>query len=122
MSGQPSGSAGPPRLFVYGSLAPGRPNEHVLANVTGTWEPATITGHLVQEGWGSSLGYPALVLEHEKAAVVPGMLLTSDALEEEWERLDLFEGPGYERVTVTVSLDDGTQRSAQTYVLRTGPE
>ena len=121
MSGQPSGSAGPPRLFVYGSLAPGRHNEHVLANVSGTWEPATITGHLVQGGWGSSLGYPALVLEHE-TAVVPGMLLTSDALEEEWERLDLFEGPGYERVTVTVSLDDGTQRSAQTYVLRTGPE
>ena len=32
------------RLFVYGTLAPGRPNEHVLADVPGEWEPATVMG------------------------------------------------------------------------------
>ena len=28
------------RLFVYGTLAPGRANAHVLADIPGTWEPA----------------------------------------------------------------------------------
>jgi hypothetical protein len=30
------------RLFVYETLAPARPNEHVLAEVPGTWAPATV--------------------------------------------------------------------------------
>lgn len=38
------------RLFVYGTLAPGRPNAHVLAEVPGEWEPATVQGTLLQEG------------------------------------------------------------------------
>ncbi len=33
------------RLFIYGTLAPGRPNEHVLAEVPGAWEPATVRAH-----------------------------------------------------------------------------
>lgn len=33
----------PEHLFVYGTLAPGRPNAHVLAEVPGTWRPATIS-------------------------------------------------------------------------------
>ena len=44
------------RLFVYGSLAPGRPNAHVLAEVPGSWEPASVKGRLRAEGgawrWG----------------------------------------------------------------------
>jgi gamma-glutamylcyclotransferase (GGCT)/AIG2-like uncharacterized protein YtfP len=43
------------RLFVYGTLAPGRPNEHMLAEVDGEWETATVRGRLVQEGWGADL-------------------------------------------------------------------
>jgi gamma-glutamylcyclotransferase (GGCT)/AIG2-like uncharacterized protein YtfP len=39
------------RLFVYGTLAPGRPNEHVLSEIGGTWEAAIVTGTLRQEGW-----------------------------------------------------------------------
>ncbi|MGH3347194.1 MAG: gamma-glutamylcyclotransferase family protein, partial [Nocardioides sp.] len=53
----------PPRLFAYGSLAPGRPNAHILDDLAGTWEPATTTGHLVHDDWGAALGYPALVLD-----------------------------------------------------------
>ena len=47
------------RLFVYGSLAPGESNAHVLAGIDGTWEPATVTGTLHPEGWGATLGFPA---------------------------------------------------------------
>ena len=43
------------RLFVYGTLAPGRPNEHILADVAGEWEPASVTGRLLEEGWGAAV-------------------------------------------------------------------
>jgi gamma-glutamylcyclotransferase (GGCT)/AIG2-like uncharacterized protein YtfP len=36
------------RLFVYGTLAPGRPNEHVFAEIPGRWEAATVKGKLVE--------------------------------------------------------------------------
>jgi gamma-glutamylcyclotransferase (GGCT)/AIG2-like uncharacterized protein YtfP len=80
-------AAGPPRLFAYGSLAPGRPDGHVLADVAGTWEPATLRGDLVQDGWGAARGYPALVLHQDTTHVVSGMPLTSDVLEEAWGTL-----------------------------------
>ena len=40
------------RPFVYGTLAPGRPNQHVLAHVPGTWEPDTVKGDPRRAGWG----------------------------------------------------------------------
>ena len=51
------------KLFVYGTLAPGRPNAHVLGAIGGTWQPATVKGHLKQRGWGAEMGYPGLVLD-----------------------------------------------------------
>ena len=38
------------RLFVYGTLAPGKPNHHVISDVAGEWENATVKGTLVNEG------------------------------------------------------------------------
>jgi len=43
------------KLFVYGTLGPGRPNEHVLDAVGGSWETATVSGTLREEGWGAVL-------------------------------------------------------------------
>ena len=51
---------GPNRLFVYGTLAPGRSNADVLADVPGVWEPATVTGTLLPEGWARRPVSPAL--------------------------------------------------------------
>lgn len=104
------------RLFVYGTLAPGRPNEHILAVIPGEWEPATVTGTLLQEGWGAAVGYPGIVLgEHGTEA--EGFLFTTESLAEHWARLDEFEGEGYERVLTTVKLDDGTAVEAYIYTL-----
>jgi gamma-glutamylcyclotransferase (GGCT)/AIG2-like uncharacterized protein YtfP len=119
MTGEAAGGAAPSRLFAYGTLAPGRANAHLLADVHGTWEPATLRGHLVQAGWGAALGYPAVLLDNDPADAVSGMLLTSDALDGVWDELDAFEGDGYQRVIVDVTVADGTRRSAQAYVLRT---
>jgi gamma-glutamylcyclotransferase (GGCT)/AIG2-like uncharacterized protein YtfP len=121
MTSEPTEPAGPPRLFAYGTLAPGRPNARLLADTPGTWEPATTPGCLVHEGWGATLGYPALVLDPHSTEVVSGMLLTSQDLSRQWEVLDAFEGPAYERVNIIVTKTDGTERSAQTYALRPNP-
>ena len=105
------------RLFVYGTLAPGRPNEHILANVPGEWEPAFVSGRLLEEGWGAAAGYPGIVLD-QQGSDVRGFLFSADALAEHWARLDQFEGPGYERVHATVKRKDGTTVEAYIYALR----
>ena len=105
------------RLFVYGTLAPGRPNEHVLANVPGEWEPATVIGKLFEEGWGAAAGYPGLVLDKD-GGDVEGFLFSSEKLAEHWRRLDEFEGDGYERVLTRVKLKNGTAIDAYIYALK----
>ena len=45
-------------LAVYGTLAPGRPNYHVLEPFGGKWADGVVEGDLLQEGWGAALGYP----------------------------------------------------------------
>lgn len=106
------------RLFVYGTLAPGRPNEHVLADIPGNWKPASVVGTLVQKGWGAAIGYPGIVLD-EQGSTIRGLLFSSERLAEHWARLDEFEGDGYERVPTTVRLEDGTTLDAYIYQLST---
>ena len=105
------------RLFVYGSLAPGRPNYHVLEDVPGHWEPATLKGILHEEGWGAELGYPGITPD-ENGEDVNGFVLESDQLDDVWPRLDEFEGDGYERQEVTVTVREIDQVSAYVYALR----
>jgi len=104
------------RLFVYGSLAPGRRNAHVLADVPGAWQPATVRGTLFQEGWGAALGYPGIVLD-ERGDRIRGFVFSSDELPLHWDRLDAFEGEGYERVVATAELEDDTRVEAYIYAL-----
>ena len=111
-----SGGPGPHRLFVYGTLAPGRSNAHMLADVPGEWEPATVTGTLLPEGWGAAAGYPGIILG-EQGGRVAGFLFTSDRLAGHWARLDAFEGDGYERVLTTVTRADGSAVEAYVYAL-----
>lgn len=103
------------RLFVYGTLAPGRPNEHLLADVDGGWEPATVRGVLVQEGWGAGLGFPAIALAAD-GPEVSGFLFVSDRLDDHWARLDAFEGEEYDRVVAPAKRTDGQEADAHVYV------
>lgn len=105
------------RLFVYGTLAPGRPNAHVLADVSGTWEAATVKGTLLPQGWGAAVGYPGIVL-HDDGSEVHGMLFTAEDLAKHWQRLDRFEGEGYELRLTPVTLHRGGTAQAHIYVLR----
>jgi len=107
-------------LFVYGSLAPGRANAHVLADIPGQWRPATVRGTLHAEGWGAAMGFPGLVLD-PGGDDVAGLVFTSAELPALWERLDDFEGEGYIRVITTARLDDGSQVRAHVYSLAPAP-
>jgi gamma-glutamylcyclotransferase (GGCT)/AIG2-like uncharacterized protein YtfP len=89
------------RLAVYGSLAPGRENHHVVAPLGGTWASGVVEGDLRVEGWGAALGYPALRLRRGGPAMV-AQVLASEALRGAWPELDAFEGPEYRRVLVPV--------------------
>jgi len=103
------------RLAIYGSLAPGHPNHHHVAALRGRWIPGEVHGRLVEAGWGAALGYPALVL-HPDGPAVGVQVLESDDLPAHWSHLDDFEGPGYERVLITVRTATGDVE-AYVYVL-----
>lgn len=93
------------RLATYGTLAPGRSNHHQLENLNGTWTRGTVKGHLKQSGWGAAQGYPGLVLD-PAGEDVEVFLFESDDLPAHWQRLDAFEGDGYQRVVVQVKTGD----------------
>ena len=105
------------RLFVYGTLGPGRPNEHVLTAIGGTWENGSVNGYLRSEGWGAEMGYPGIVLD-ARGDEIAGFIFSSENLEHHWGALDDFEGAEYERVLTDVKVAGKTAVSAYIYVLK----
>jgi gamma-glutamylcyclotransferase (GGCT)/AIG2-like uncharacterized protein YtfP len=88
-------------LAVYGTLAPGRPNHHVVAPLGGEWTDGSIHGDLLPLGWGATLGYPAF-RPRMGGPAVSVQLLASPGLAAAWSMLDDFEGAEYRRVLVPV--------------------
>jgi gamma-glutamylcyclotransferase (GGCT)/AIG2-like uncharacterized protein YtfP len=88
-------------LAVYGTLAPGQPNHHVVEPLGGEWTGGVIEGDLFPEGWGAILGYPAF-RPRAGGPAVPVRVLTSPGLATAWPDLDSFEGPEYRRILVPV--------------------
>jgi gamma-glutamylcyclotransferase (GGCT)/AIG2-like uncharacterized protein YtfP len=103
------------RLATYGTLAPGRPNAHLLDELSGTWTRGSIRGHLHERGWGAADGYPGIVLDDSGPEVGVHVFVSRD-LPAHWQRLDEFEGSGYRRVPVSVSGDTG-EMAAYVYAL-----
>jgi gamma-glutamylcyclotransferase (GGCT)/AIG2-like uncharacterized protein YtfP len=88
-------------LAVYGTLAPGRPNHHVLAPLGGEWTDGLIEGDLIPRGWGAALGYPGF-RPRAGGDTVAVKVLTTPPLATAWPDLDRFEGPGYRRILVPI--------------------
>ncbi len=103
------------RLATYGTLAPGRVNHHQLADLAGFWRQGTVTGRLVDAGWGAKFGCPGLILDPSGQAVEVHVFESLD-LPEHWLHLDAFEGAGYLRVITQVSTIDG-HLEASIYVI-----
>ncbi len=94
------------RLATYGTLAPGRINNHQLADLVGFWRQGTLRGRLVEAGWGAKLGYPGLILD-PSGQIIEVHIFESPELPHHWQRLDAFEGIGYRRVITRVATMDG---------------
>jgi gamma-glutamylcyclotransferase (GGCT)/AIG2-like uncharacterized protein YtfP len=94
------------RLATYGTLAPGRPNDHQLDGLDGHWLEGYVQARLIDAGWGASLGFPAMILDPHGSAVHVHVFESAD-LPAHWSRLDDFEGPGYQRVVTTVQTSTG---------------
>jgi gamma-glutamylcyclotransferase (GGCT)/AIG2-like uncharacterized protein YtfP len=105
------------KLFVYGTLGLGRPNEHILSDIGGSWQTATVKGNLREEGWGAEMGYPGIEID-DKGEDVEGFIFTSENLSSHWSHLDEFEGEAYIRVLTKVTLEDGSAVDAYIYTLR----
>ena len=88
-------------LAVYGTLAPGQPNHHVVAPLGGEWTDGLVEGDLLPVGWGAALGYPGF-RPRARGAAVAVQVLTAPLLATAWPTLDRFEGPGYQRILVPV--------------------
>jgi len=96
------------RLAVYGSLAPGRSNHHMLAHLRGGWHPATAHGILKDQGWGAAIGFPAFIWDPSGPALAIQVLESPD-LPAYWKILDEFEGDDYRRILITVVGSEGVE-------------
>jgi gamma-glutamylcyclotransferase (GGCT)/AIG2-like uncharacterized protein YtfP len=88
------------RLAVYGTLAPGESNHHLVAPLGGVWSRGTVRGRRTVRR------FPAFTWD-EAAPPVPVHLLVAAGLPHHWPALDEFEGADYCRILVPVVLDRG---------------
>ncbi len=119
-----TGPASPDRLSpdrtlaVYGTLAPGRSNHHVVAGIDGRWVEIALRGHRFTARWRDTPGYPGFRPDPD-GPVVPALALVADDLADHWDRLDAFEGPGYRRIEIEVFGPGGHQAAGRAFVYET---
>ncbi|AFU97294.1 gamma-glutamylcyclotransferase family protein [Simiduia agarivorans] len=104
------------RLFTYGTLAPGRKNHHLLQALAGHWQTGTVKGQLIEAGWASADGYPAMRPDSQ-GIPIHGFLLHSLELPDLWASLDAFEGNDYQRIPIEVECENGDVVMAFIYAL-----
>jgi len=101
-------------LFVYGTLAPGEENAHIMDGMKGEWRKASVRGKRHNKGWGTAKGHPGFIPD-EKGDIVNGLVFISKDLPENWERLDKFEGKDYQRIQIEAKLENCDIIKAQIY-------
>ncbi len=117
-------AARPLALFVYGTLAPGEVNAHVLEALQGSWTPAKVSGTLCDAGWGAAHGFPGLRLHRGKnrnesgsSAFVTGLVFESVELAGYWPALDKFEGADYRCELTEAECEDGSRKRCVVYAV-----
>lgn len=105
-------------LVVYGTLAPGQSNHDVVADIGGEWIEVSIRGERFHAVWSGTFGYPGFTADPD-GPLQPALVLASDELAAHWDRLDEFEGPGYERRVIEVFDRSGRTSLGYGYVYET---
>lgn len=105
-------------LAVYGTLAPGRQNYHIVRPLGGDWTDGLIEGDLQETGWGATLGYPAF-RPRTGGSILQIRVLQSEKLPEGWKMVDEFEGPEYHRILIPVFFveEQGADGSRRLYTV-----
>ncbi|MEE3718862.1 gamma-glutamylcyclotransferase [Tumidithrix elongata RA019] len=90
------------RLAVYGTLAPGESNHHILKPILGKWyDGFSVYGNLT-----TYKGYPFLLLDQiDLKTAQPNIkikLFSSSDLPTHFDRIDAFEGEDYQRVLIPI--------------------
>lgn len=88
-----------------------------MENIGGEWEEAFVRGELVKKGWGSDVGYPAIIPD-ENGEKVNGYLFKSENLRDHWKYLDEFEGSEYERILIKAETNNKIIVNAFIYGLK----
>ena len=88
------------RLAVYGTLVPDGPNASVLAGMKGQWHEGKVNGVIEHRD-----GFLEFHWELTAEAVSVKVLSTSQ-LAKQFDQLDRFEGPRYQRKLVPVLIDE----------------
>ena len=122
--------ARPNALFVYGTLAPGQVNAHVLALLSEAWTEAQISGSLNEAGWGAAHGCQGarltdndidnMTADSHPTSVVNGVLFEPEDLADFWRKLDDFEGIDYRAEVTTARLVTGEYRRYVVYTVLAG--
>lgn len=101
-------------LATYGSLAPGKQNHWVVSRLRGEWIEGSTKGWVFEIGWGPAEGWLGFIAD-ESAPEVAVHVLVSNDLANRWREIDDFEGDGYRRRVIDVTLADGSTMLAQIY-------
>lgn len=96
-------------LIIYGSLAPGEANHHIISHINGIWLKAFIKGKIIDNGWATRTGYPEFKRASDKDShSVEVLAFMSEELDDHWKQLDDFEATeSYKRTTITCELEGG---------------
>ena len=94
------------RLFVYGTLAPGEKNHHLLGGISGTWESGSCNGRIFTQTRGVHIGLPCFESTVDGEAFI-GKIFSSTELNTRWKILDEFEGELYDRRLVSAKTEQG---------------
>jgi gamma-glutamylcyclotransferase (GGCT)/AIG2-like uncharacterized protein YtfP len=90
----------PARKFVvYGTLAPGQPNHHVIEGIAGNWIDCIVRGSVRIE-----CDLPVFTW-HPSGPAVQAQLFISADLPQSWSRIDAFEGSVYRRHLIPAKLE-----------------
>ena len=104
-------------LFVYGTLRPNQPNEHILAPLGGRWQKGYVHGVVHTLNWGADIGLPAIVLDAQ-ADRVEGLFFIHEQLHDHLDMIDEFEGAQYQRVKVQAQDEHGQSLDAWIYAMK----
>lgn len=106
-------------LIIYGSLAPGEKNHHIISHIPGEWHRATIKGKIKDNGWSDNRSaYPEFnrVKDESEAETIHVQAFISKELHQYWTDIDEFEGTElYGRKPIDCVLENGQKTTAFIY-------